>query len=180
MSSAAKMPTGPDEKSEWWRAASWVLGLVIILEVVALFTGHIWSRYGLFVMLALVFVVVASFEYGIDWLRKGTQMPTLSQDGFKWPIDKRELPEPKPGTTYLMVQAHPPVSKSKHPKVGTLTPAWYVLYWTFWRAPINLGDAVLSVAYQFAARAMGIKKEPQISGSTADWDEQEPRGPTPF
>lgn len=180
MSSTAKMPTGPDEKSEWWRAASWVLGIVLILEVVALFTGHIWSRYGLFVVLALVFVVLASFEYGIDWLRKGTQMPTLSHDGFKWPIDKRELPDPKGGTTYLMVQAHPPVSKSKHPKVGTLSPPWYVMYWAFWRAPINLGDAVLSVAYQFLARAMGIKKEPQISGSTADWDEQEPRGPTPF
>lgn len=180
MSSPPKMPTGPDDKSEWWRAASWVLGWVLILEVVALFTGHLWSRWGLLVFFALVFVVLASFEFGIDWLRKGTQLPTLSHDGFKWPIDKRELPEHKAGTTYLLVQAHPPVSKSKHPKIGTISPFQYVLYWALWRAPVNLGDALLSQGYQFLARAMGLRRDPQVSGSTQDWEGKEPRGPTPF
>lgn len=182
MSSPPKMPTGPDDKSEWWRAASWVLGWVIVFEVVALFTGHLWSRWGLMVFFALVFVLLASFEFGIDWLRKGTQLPTLKNDGFKWPIDKRELPEHKAGTTYLLVQAHPPVSKSKHPKIGTVSPFQYVLYWAFWRAPVNLGDAILSQGYQFFARTRGVRGQ-QVTSTTSsgDWEEnKEPRGPTSF
>jgi hypothetical protein len=169
------MPSGPDKKSEWWRAASAVLGYVVILEIIALVTGNLWSGLTLWTVPLLIFVLLASLEFGLPWLQGRTGKPKADVD---WPISKSEVPDPHAGSNYVLVQTHPPGGKS--PKVTTLSPGWYLLFVLFWRAPLNLGDAILSWVYQLVGRGVGVRKETQISGSSMDLDQQEPRGPTPF
>lgn len=158
------IPFGPDVKDPMWRWGSWIMGMVgfiLLFWVVSpshtLFLG-LW-RVSLFVILALVLSARSAHHWhqGREPERTFARkvQPTVAIDG-------------KPGATYVLLE---PAKATKVAKVRPreLGPIWWALYTVFVKAPMALGDAILTGIW----RAVGARFEAVSGGRnvvTEDFD----------
>lgn len=135
------IPFGPELKDPLWRWGSFLMGVVgflLLFWLMTLFHTMLvgWTR--LFILIGLA--VILSFRSGRRWAsgrepeRQFTKRvhPTVEIDG-------------QPGATYVMLES---AKAGRRVKPRDLTPGWWALYSIVVRAPVALGDVILTAAWR--------------------------------
>jgi hypothetical protein len=148
---------GPWLKTPGWRGGSFLVGMTLLLLLVDWITGDAVDL-GLARPLAvLVLGFLMSVPYGWAWVHGRAPLP---------PKDPDVLPqahiEGERGSTYVIVAPTARTGLGRGIRARELTPFWWLLYTVFWRWPLLVGDAALSVAWRGLTRLFGFNGGPRL------------------
>ena len=137
------IPFGPDAKDPMWRWGSFamgVVGFILLLWLMTLFDTLLlgWSR----LLVLIVIAVVLSLRSGRRW--------TLGREpegSFSKKVPPTVAIEGKPGATYVLMEPAK-ATKSARVKPRELGPGWWALYSVVVRAPVALGDVILTAIWR--------------------------------
>jgi hypothetical protein len=162
---APSIPFGPERKDPPWRWGSFLIGIAsfVVLAWIATLGGV--NLFGFWWIVAVVLGFFFSLRSGRAWSRG--EMRDLDETRKVAPtVDVRG----QAGSTYLLLEP----AKVRGPKVRPreFGPFWWALYSLFVRAPVALGDFVLTSIWRFtggfwnssgsAARAWEIEQAAQV------------------
>jgi len=134
------MPFGPDLKDPLWRWGAFLVGVDSFIALLALATlGGIWLI-GWWWFVALVLGVLFSLRTGRAW--RGGERPAAS---FSKVIQPTVDVKGQAGSTYVLLE---PARAAKRVRPREFGPLWWALYSLFIRAPVALGDVVLTLAWR--------------------------------
>jgi hypothetical protein len=158
-----RLPFGPNQKDQLWRAGAWIAGVVALLIVIWIFSGlqlHILSWW----QWALGFA--AGMAFSTPWAQAW-------RHGHA--VDHRKLQRPptvevlgKEGSTYVLL----PGQTGRRARPKELGPGHWGLYSVFVRAPVFLGDVVLTLAWRLLSRARGVTSGTGWSSPPRDPNEE--------
>lgn len=141
MNRGAPLPFGPQVKDPLWRWGSWAVGLVAFFALawVATLGGigvfwHMWS------LVLLAFGVAMSFRTGRAW-QQGERVERHFAKEVHPTVDVKG----QPGSTYILME---PARGGGRVKPESFSPFWWALYSIVVRAPVALGDVVLTLAWR--------------------------------
>lgn len=141
------IPYGPENKDPMWRWGSFamgVVGFVLLYWLMTLFDTLIlgWQR----VFILIVIAVLLSVRSGRRWAsgRDPERTPTRT-------IQPTVSVEGKAGATYVLLEPAkaPKGAKVKPEEFG---PLWWAFYTVLVRAPVALGDAILTTVWRLGGR----------------------------
>jgi hypothetical protein len=164
MNRSRKVPLGQDLKDLPWRIGAWFVGFLTFVILLQVFTGGSASLFGWWQRLLLFLVgVVLSYPYVRDW-RRGEVIagkavadePTVAVEG-------------KEGSTYVVLQLGQRGARTVRPR--ELNPGPWALYSVVVRAPVAVGDLVLTYFWRMAGQLSGY------SQSSGRWSSQQPYRP---
>ena len=125
---AVRIPFGPDFKDPPWRWASFLMGVAAFVALLAIATlGGIWLI-GWWWFFAIFLAIVLSLRSGRAWARGLPPQSTFAV------IGERAAEAPR------RAQVRP----------REFGPFWWAVYSVFVRAPVALGDLVLTVGWRLA------------------------------
>lgn len=158
MSSERTLPPGPWLKTPGWRAGAWLIGLVLLVWFVGWLLGDSFDPGTWKPLAVLALGVLLSVPYGWAWVKGRAPEPppppaivpqaTVRGDGR---------------STYVLVNPAP--TKARYwlgRKAGDLGPLSWLLYTLFWRWPLMVGDAVLTVIWRGMTRLFGFNGGPSM------------------
>ena len=141
MNRGEPLPFGPDLKDPLWRWGAWCVGLVafFFLLWVATWGGvtlvwHMWS------LVLLIFGVIMSFRFGRAYGRGEILARHFSKEVHPT-VDVKG----QPGSTYVVLE---PARRGAKVRPEGFSPFWWALYSITVRAPVALGDVVLTVGWR--------------------------------
>ena len=136
-----------------WRAASWLLGVPVLIEVLALVSGDRLNvgLPGTLLLMALLGIAM-SVPDGLEWLR-GREPHQVRRRG----LDVEVLPRADPGPAYVVIENRSSSYRGLRPR--ELRPLWYVLYVVLVRAPQDVGDLLLTLLWRGIARGAGRRRD---------------------
>lgn len=143
MSRPTSIPLGPDRKDPPWRWGSFFIGLASFTVLAWLATVGGIDLFGWWWIVSVILGILFSLRFGNAW-RRGDVPP-----------DHRREREPtvdvrgQAGSTYVLVE--PPRGGSRGGRgvrPREFGPGWWALYSIAVRAPVNLGDFVLTLAWR--------------------------------
>ena len=163
MNRSRRLPFGPDRKDQLWRAGAWIAGVVAFLVAMWIFSGFqlqllSWWQWALAFALGMAF----STPWAQTWRRgeavdhsKLQRAPTVEVLG-------------KEGSTYVLLPSQ--LGRRARPK--DLGVALWGLYSVFVRAPVFVGDVVLTLAWRLLSRARGYTSGTGWSSPPRDPNEE--------
>ncbi len=125
---AVRIPFGPDFKDPTWRWASFLMGVAAFVALLAIATlGGIWLI-GWWWFFAIFLAILLSLRSGRAWARG--------------------LP---PQSTFAVAREHAAEAPRRaQVRPREFGPFWWAVYSVFVRAPVGLGDLVLTVGWRLA------------------------------
>ena len=168
------IPFGPEAKDPLWRWGSFamgVVGFILLFWLMTLFGTLFlgWTR----LIILIVIAIVLSLRSGRRW--------TLGREperSFTKKVPPTVAIEGKPGATYvLMGPANP--SKGRRVKPRELGPGWWAFYSVVVRAPVALGDVILTAIWRLVGgrwEATGIGRPRTVDGEEFDRASDLPEG----
>lgn len=143
----------PRDPLSLWNGATWLLGVPVLLELVALLahlSGGWFGLGGLHLTLLLLAIagVALSVPDGRAWL--AGRDPHRAPSKRRWEID--QLPRGDPGPSYVIIETR---SSYRGLRPRELKPGWYVLYVVFVAAPREVGDVLLTAFWTNMGRGQG-------------------------
>lgn len=140
---------GPAEKNSTWRGGSFLVGLIVLLSLLSWVLGDFLNVSGAWGRLSLLifFGFLLSLPHGLAVVR-GRHRPESPAEPM--PV-VREVRSDS-GSTVVVFPAAPadaPGASVKSKELGTL---WYVAYVVLWKAPVVVGDLVLSGVWSLLGR----------------------------
>lgn len=167
MSRAGPLRPGPALKTPAWRGGSFALGALAFLWIADVLTGGFVSLIGFGgTALLLLLGLALSVPYGRAWL---DGRPPPPRRGPEWTPAGEVRGEG--GATVIVVSDG---RRRGGVRARELTPGWYVLYVTLWRAPMALGDYVLCGAWTLLGAAMGRDGAPRLDDPADASESPEP------
>ena len=134
------MPFGPDLKDPLWRWGAFLIGVDSFVALLALATlGGIWLI-GWWWFVALVFGLLFSLRTGRAWGR-GERLAVSFSRAVQPTVDVKG----QAGSTYVLLE---PERASKRVRPREFGPVMWALYSVFVRAPVALGDVVLTLIWR--------------------------------
>ncbi|HMO00043.1 MAG TPA: hypothetical protein PKD59_11570 [Miltoncostaeaceae bacterium] len=141
MNRGGPLPFGPELKDPLWRWGAWCVGLVAFLFLlwVATWGGvtlvwHMWS------LVLLIFGVLMSFRFGRAYGRG-----EILERHFSKQIHPTVDVQGQPGSTYVVLE---PARRAGKVRPEGFSPFWWALYSVVVRAPVALGDVVLTLGWR--------------------------------
>lgn len=140
------IPFGPDHKDPMWRWGSFamgVVGFVLLFWLMTLFDTLVLGFWRIVILSAIALLL--SLRSGRRW-RSGRE-PDRS---YTKTVQPTVAVEGKPGATYVLLEP----AKTKAPKVKPeeFGPVWWAAYTLVVRAPVALGDAILTTVWRLGER----------------------------
>ena len=142
MSRPGSIPFGPERKDPSWRWGSFLIGVAAFVLIAWVATLGGINLFGWWWIVAVVLGVVFSARSGLAWTRGEVQDVVSAARTVQPTVDVRG----QAGSTYLLLEP----AKAKGPKVRPreFGPMWWALYSVVVRAPVALGDWVLTLAWR--------------------------------
>jgi hypothetical protein len=159
VNSERTLQPGPWRKTPGWRAGAFLIGLVTLVMFVDWVTGDLfdvgwWGRPILVVILGFIL----SWPYGWAWVQGRAPEPPRPAVI----VPQAAVEQGEHGSTYVLVGPHPaerrPGLGRRAKDLGTL--GWF-LYTIFWRWPVMIGDAILTVVWRGLTRLFGFNGGPR-------------------
>lgn len=167
------IPFGPEAKDPLWRWGSFAMGVVGFVLLVwlmtlfdTLFLG--WSR-----------LILLAFVAGLLSLRSGRHW-TLGREPertFAKKVSPTVAIDGKPGATYVLMEPAK-ATKTTRVKPRELGPGWWALYSVVVRAPVALGDVILTAIWRVVGgrwEATGIGRPRNVESDDFDWADELPK-----
>lgn len=129
MNRAVRIPFGPDFKDPTWRWASFLMGIATFVALIAIATLGGIMLIGFWWFFAVFIAILLSLRSGRAWAR-GIPPHT----NFALTVSERAVEAPR------RAQVRP----------REFGPFWWAVYSVFVRAPVGLGDLVLTVGWRLA------------------------------
>lgn len=144
MTSRRSIPLGSDRKDPPWQWGAFFIGLCAIAVLVWITTlGDVDLVTNRWWFVSLVLGLLFSMRYGMAW-RRGDDLGRERRPRRHEPVvDVRG----ESGSTYVVVESSRPRSRVRPRE---FTPGWWALYSVFVRAPMALGDLVLTQVWRLA------------------------------
>ena len=120
------IPFGPDYKDPLWRWASFLMGVATFVVLIALATWGGIVLFGWWWLVAVVLAMLFSLRSGRAWARGTPPLTTFAL------VDERGVEAPR------RAQVRP----------REFGPFWWAVYSLFVRAPVALGDVVLTAFWR--------------------------------
>lgn len=167
------IPFGPEAKDPLWRWGSFLMGIVGFILLLWLFSPQHGLLFGFWrVGMLVVFSLLLSFRSAHHWAQgrepeksfSRTVQPTVNIDG-------------KPGATYVMLEPAKGGGRATKVKPRDLGPGWWALYTVFVKAPMALGDAILTAIWRPLGRrweASGIGIRRSTGGENVEFGDNRP------
>ena len=158
MNRSRKVPLGQDLKDLPWRIGAWFVGIWAFIVLLWIFTGgnvsllQWWQK-------ALLFGigVLLSYPYYRDWKRGEVVTATAVA------TEPAVAVEGKDGATYVVLQLGPRGGRTVRPR--ELNPGPWGLYSVFVRAPVAVGDLVLTYFWRMVGSVSGYSQSSGRWGS---------------
>lgn len=170
------------ERRSLWGAASWLVGVPVVLMIVSIVAGGFFGLdlTGAMTMMLLLGLVLSGID-GLAYVRGEDPHGTASRkDGG---LDVRHLPRGDASGTYVVVDNRAR-SKSGEPRLDEFGPVSYALWFVLVKVPRTVGDLLLSAMWKGIAAALGRRRERTVSGTITDSefgaDAERLRGPEEF
>jgi hypothetical protein len=151
---------GPWLKTAGWRGGSWLVGLMVLLIFLDLITGDLvdigWRRPTLLMFLGFLM----SVPYGWAWVKGRAPLP---------PKPAVLVPQAaiqghgESGSTYVFVGPTGGARPGLGRRTRDLGPIAWFLYTVFWRWPLLVGDAILTVVWRGIDKVFGFNGGPRAS-----------------
>lgn len=172
MNRGAALPFGPEVKDPLWRWGAWAVGVVAFLLLLWIATlGGVSLLWNFWALVLFVFGVAMSFRAGRAWQR-GERLerhfarqvhPTVDVQGTS-------------GSTYVLLE---PARTGGKVKPEHFSPFWWALYSILVRAPVALGDVVLTLLWRTFGGLGGSGTSALLRGFQMDQLDQTDRGRSP-
>lgn len=134
------IPFGPDLKDPLWRWGAFLIGVDSFIALLALATlGGIWLI-GWWWFFALILGFLFSLRSGRAWAR-GERLAVSFNRAVQPTVDVKG----QAGSTYVLLE---PARATKRVRPREFGPLWWSLYSIFVRAPVALGDVVLTLVWR--------------------------------
>ncbi len=160
MTRSRKLPLGQDLKDLPWRIGAWFVGVLAFVLLLQLFTAGGVSLLGGWQRLLLAVIgIVLSFPYVRAWSKGEVQEVKAVS------AEPAVAVEGKDGSTYVVLQLAPRGGRTVRPK--ELNPAPWGLYSVVVRAPVAVGDLLLTWFWRAAGRLFGYSQSSGRWGSSA-------------
>jgi hypothetical protein len=157
-----RLPLGQDLKDLPWRIGAWFTGIWAFIILLWIFTGgsvslfQWWQR-----MLLFLIGVVLSYPYVRDWKRGEAVVAKAAV------TDPAVVVEGKDSGTYVVLQMGPPRGRTVRPR--ELNPGPWGLYSVVVRAPVAVGDLVLTYFWRLVGRLFGYSQSGGRWGSSSSY-----------
>ena len=160
MSQSRKLPLGQDLKDLPWRIGAWFVGVWTFIVLLWIFTAGAvsllqwWQK-------ALLFLigVVMSYPYVRDWKRGEADVPRAAV------TEPAVVVEGKDTGTYVVLQMGPRYGRTVRPR--ELNPGPWGLYSVVVRAPVAVGDLVLTYFWRIVGSVSGYSQGSGRWGNSA-------------
>jgi hypothetical protein len=136
------LPFGPELKDPLWRWGAWCVGLVAFFFLLWVGTWggvtlvwHVWS------LVLLIFGVLLSFRFGRAFARG-----EILERHFAKQVHPTVDVQGQPGSTYVVLE---PARRGGKVRPESFSPFWWALYSIVVRAPVALGDVVLTLGWRW-------------------------------
>ena len=164
MNRSRKVPLGQDLKDLPWRIGAWFVGFLTFVILLQVFTGGSVSLFQWWQKLLLFGIgVLLSYPYVRDW-RRGEVVASKAVA-----TEPAVAVEGKDGATYVVLQLGQRNARTVRPR--ELNPGPWGLYSVVVRAPVAVGDMVLTYFWRIVGHLSGYS---QTSGR---WGSQQPYRP---
>lgn len=159
MSDERTLQPGPWRKTPGWRAGAFLIGIVLLLWFLDWLTGDLVDV-GWWKPLAVVVLgILLSVPYGWAWVKGRAPLPPKPVAL----VPQAAVQTGESGSTYVLV--NPPGGPSR-PGLGRKTrdlgPVAWFLYTVFWRWPVMVGDAALTLFWRGMTRIFGFNGGPSM------------------
>lgn len=160
------IPYGPELKDPMWRWGSFamgVVGFVLLYWLMTLFDTLLlgWQR----IIILAIIAGILSLRSGRLWA--AGRMPAR---GRAKKVSPTVAVEGKDGATYVIVEPGkgPKASKVKPEEFG---PVWWALYTIVVRAPVALGDVILTTIWRLSGKfdASGVGRGRNVDSEDVDF-----------
>ncbi len=142
MSRGVPLPFGPELKDPLWRWGAWCVGLVAFFALlwIATLGGvnlllHMWS------LVLFVFGLLMSFRFGRAYKRG-----EMLERHFAKQVHPTVDVHGQAGSTYVLLEA---ARTGRRVRPESFSPFWWALYSILVRAPVALGDVVLTLLWRW-------------------------------
>ena len=142
MNRAEPLPFGPEFKDPLWRWGAWAVGVVAFLLLLWIATlGGVSLVWHFWTLILFLFGVFMSFRSGRAWQR-GVR---LDRD-FARQVHPTVDVHGQQGSTYVVLE---PARTGRRVRPESFSPFWWSLYSLVIRAPVALGDVVLTLLWRW-------------------------------
>lgn len=145
------IPFGPDYKDPLWRWASFLMGVATFVVLIALATWGGIVLFGWWWLVAVVLALLFSLRSGRAWARGTPPLTTFAL------VDERGVEAPR------RAQVRP----------REFGPFWWAVYSLFVRAPVALGDVVLTGFWRLVGglwNTSGPDPQEEVRMESLDYD----------
>ena len=145
------IPFGPDYKDPLWRWASFLMGVATFAVLIAIATWGGIVLFGWWAGLAVVLAILFSLRSGRAWARGTPPLTTFAL------VDERGVEAPR------RAQVRP----------REFGPFWWAVYSLFVRAPVALGDVVLTAFWRMVGglwSTSGPDPQEEVRIESLDYD----------
>lgn len=145
------IPFGPDYKDPLWRWASFLMGVATFVVLIALATWGGIVLFGWWWLVAVVLAMLFSLRSGRAWARGTPPLTTFAL------VDERGVEAPR------RAQVRP----------REFGPFWWAVYSLFVRAPVALGDVVLTGFWRLVGglwNTSGPDPQEEVRMESLDYD----------
>lgn len=143
MSQPGTIPFGPERKDPSWRWGSFLIGVAAFVFLAWIATLGGINLFGWWWVVAVVLGAMFSARSGLAWTQGKVQNLAAAARTVEPTVDVRG----QAGSTYVVLE---PARAKNSPKVRPreFGPVWWALYSIVVRAPVALGDWVLTMAWR--------------------------------
>ncbi len=149
---------GPWLKTPGWRGGAFLIGLTVLVLFVNWILGDAfdvgWSRAALVVILGFLL----SVPYGWAWAHGRAPLPPKPAVV----VPQAAVQTGEHGNTYVVVGPDTGTRRGLGRRSRDLGAIGWFFYTVFWRWPLLIGDAVLTVVWRGIARLLGINGGPRV------------------
>ena len=148
---------GPWLKTPGWRGGSFLLGLTVLVMFVNWILGDLfdvgwWGRPLLVILLGFLL----SIPYGWAWVQGNAPLPPKPAVL----VPQAAVQGDDRGNTYVLVGAEAGGRRGLGRRARDLGALGWFLYTIFWRWPVLVGDAILTVFWRGLTRLFGFNGGP--------------------
>lgn len=148
---------GPWLKTPGWRGGAFLVGLVLLAVLVDWITGDLVDL-GLWrPLLILLLGFLMSVPYGWAWVKGRAPEPPPPPE-----IVPQAHVQGESGSTYVIVAPTTRPGLGRVVRARELSPFWWFLYTIFWRWPLLVGDAVLTLTWRGLTAIFGFNGGPRL------------------
>jgi len=136
------LPFGPNLKDPLWRWGAWCVGVVAFCALLWIATlGGVDLLFHVWTLVLFIFGVLMSFRFGRAWKRGETL-----ERHFAKQVHPTVDVQGQPGSTYVLLE---PARAIGRVRPEGFSPFWWALYSILVRAPVALGDVVLTLLWRW-------------------------------